>query len=547
MHKRTIILFIQVKLNTMIRTNSMIYQMILLLILISCIRSTANAQWTKIPGPVLQTGTSFASTSFHIPDKTATNNYIYALTGRYENGKIYRSRDLGKKWELIFSDDSLSKLVEVKYDGDKQGLSTSDLIVINDDSIYCYKAGALAYSNNSGKTWNYRKTPNFENSSSQRGIQPNHYYDNLNPNFGVFSDGTFVGLTEDGELFKSTSNGKYWSPLILPDTSYKNKCDLNYGKLIVSGNNCLVYFPFNVNSREEINNFYYLSVDNAKSFIKYNFPRESSSIEENGYRPELKFNPLGFLNDGKQVWYRGGEFGGGYGYGSEKGLWDRKMAPEHAFIIRTRDSSQVIDLPHYSMYYVIAVQILIYGTELDNKVLLPYSGDLYCYDKIDKSVDGYSDIVNNNFDKSFLLNDPPFPNNQEGKRSCENQRLCSSFNFWSPSIDQERMVNHIKDLNDNTVQKQREREKAEQEKVKKIRSLVDWIRTSGNSTLFNFFYDGLRFKVQKVELVGDDNIRVKIVKAELFSNNKPTLYEGVKLIQGADFVINLVDLATMNK
>ena len=65
--------------------------------------------------------------------------------------------------------------------------------------------------------------------------------------------------------------------------------------------------------------------------------------------------------------------------------------------------------------------------------------------------------------------------------------------------------------------------------------------------IFNCFYDGLRFKVQKVELVGDDNIRVKIVKAELFSNNKPTLYEGVKLIQGADFVINLVDLATMNK
>ena len=523
------------------------YQIITLIVTILCLFSTTNAQWTKIPGPVLQTGSSSASTSFHIPDKTATNNFIYALTGRYENGKIYRSRDLGKNWELIFSDDSLSKLVEVKYDGDKQGLSTSDLIVINDDSIYCYKASALAYSYNSGKTWNYRKTPNFENSSKQRDIQPKEDYDNLNPKFGVLTDGTFVGLTKDGDLFKSNSNGKYWSPLILPDTLYKKICNLNYGKLNVFGNKCLVYFPLNGNSREEVNNFYYLSEDNAKSFVKYNFPREWSNIVYNTYRPELQFNPLGFTKDGKQVWYKGGEFGGGYGYGSEKGLWGRKMAPEHSLIMRTKDSSQVIELPHYSMYYVIAVQCAIYGVEMDNKVLLPYSGDLYCYDKIDKNSENIVDMWNNNFDKSFLLNDPPFPNYSKGERSCMNQVLCSSFNFWSPSIDLEEMVGSIRDLNNNTVQKQKEREKAEQEKVKKIRSLVDWIRTSGNSTLFNFFYDGLRFKVQKVELVGDDNIRVKIVKAELFSNNKPTLYEGVKLIQGADFVINLVDLATMNK
>lgn len=525
----------------------MIYQIIILIATFLCLLTTTNSQWTKIPGPVLQTGSSVASTSFHIPHKTATNNYIYALTGDMADGKIYRSRDLGNNWELIFSDDSLSKLVEVEYNGDKKGLSKSDLIVINNDSIYCYKASALAYSYNSGKTWNYRKTPNFKNSSKERDIQPNSNYYNINPNFGVFSDGSFVGLTKDGVLFKSTSNGKYWSPLILPDTLYKNICDLEYGKIIVSGNKCLVYFPLNVNSREEVNNFYYLSEDNAKSFVKYNFPREWSNIVDNRYRPELKFNPLGFSKDGIQEWYKGGEFGGDYGYYSEKGLWGRKMAPEHSFIMRTKDSSKVIELPHYSMVYVIVVQGAIYGVEMDNRFLLPYSGSLYCYDKIDKNSDILVDMVNNNFDKSFLLNDPPFPNNDKGERSCINSMLCSSFNFWSPSIDQKGMVESIKKLNDNTVQKQRDREKAEQEKEKKIRSIVDWIRTSGNSTIFNFFYDGLKFKVQKVELVGDDKIRVKIVKAELFSNNKPTLYEGVKLIQGADFVINLADLATMNK
>ncbi len=524
------------------------YQIIIVSVTIFCLFTSTNAQWTKIPGPLLQTGSSVASTSFHIPDKTANNSYIYALTGNLADGKIYRSRDLGRNWELIFSDDSLSKLVEVEYNGDKKGLSKSDLIVINNDSIYCYKASALAYTYNSGKTWSYRKTPNFKNSSKQRDIQPNSNYYNLNPNFGVFSDGTFVGLTKDGDLFKSTSNGKYWSPIILPDTLYKKICDLEYGKLSVLGNKCLVYFPLNVNSKEEVNNFYYLSEDNANSFVKYNFPREWSNIVDNRYRAELQFNPLGFTKDGIQVWYKGGELRGGNGYNSEKGLWGRKMAPEHSLIMRTKDSSQVIELPHYSMYYVIAVQCAIYGVKMDDRVLLPYNGDLYCYDKIDKNLESIADMLNNNFDKSFLLNDPPFPNYRKGERSCNNQILCSSFNFWSPSIDQEGMVKSIKYLNENTVQKQGENEKRRLLEESKLKREIESIKTANNSKIYKYQFNGWNYKVQKVEIVGDDKIRVKIVETPPdYYDIKEAKYQGVKLIQGADVVVDIESLINYNR
>jgi hypothetical protein len=522
----------------------MIYKVILITLTLICTFTTAISQWSKIPGPVLKTKSSETETTFHVPEKTTNNNYIYALTGRYKNGKIYRSSNLGKNWEPIFSDDSLSKLVEVEYSGDKEGLSLSDLIVINDDSLYCYKASALAFSYNSGKTWNYRKTPNFKNSVKQRDIQPIW---NIFPDFGLFSDGTFIGMTKKGELFKSTSNGKYWSPLILPDSFYKEACDLNEGKLIVSGNKCLIYFPLNGNSRDVSNNFYYLSEDNGKSFVKYSFPREFSSIEDNRYRPELKFYPLGLLKDGVQVWYKGGERGGGYGYHSENGLWSSKITPEHSIVWKTKDSTGESELSNYSMIYTILVQCLLYGEKIDSKFLMPFDGHLYCYDKIDKELDYLEDMEKNNFDKSFLINDPSFPNNQKGERSCNNSILCSSFYFWSPAIDQERMLKSISNLNDNTVQKQKEREKIEQQIAKKLKSLEDWIKTTGSTTIFEYFYDGLKFKVQKVELVGQDKIRVKIVQAELFSNNKPTLYQGVKLIQGADFVISIADLASMNK
>jgi hypothetical protein len=282
----------------------MIYQIILLIVTILCLFTTTNAQWTKIPGPVLQTGTSF-----HIPDKTANNNYIYALTRNPNlgDGKIYRSRDLGKNWEFIFSDDSLSKLVDVKYNGDKKGLTNSDLIVINDDSIYCYKSSALAFSYNSGKTWSYRKTPSFYNSNRSRLLQGAIDRVKYRPNFGILSDGTFIGMTKEGDIFKSTSNGKYWSPLILQDTSYKQMCNLEYGKLIVSGNKCLVYFPLKFPSKDVSDNTYFLSEDNTKSFSKYTFPREYSTEESSSsrekYASEIYFHPLAADKDGLQVWY----------------------------------------------------------------------------------------------------------------------------------------------------------------------------------------------------------------------------------------------------
>jgi hypothetical protein len=504
----------------------MIYQLILLSVTILCLFTTTNAQWTKIPGPLLQTGKSDASTKYNVSVRKPNSKYIYALTGMYGNGKIYRSRDLGKNWELIFSDDSLSKLVEVEYVGHKQGLSISDLIVINDDSIYCYKSSALAFSYNSGKTWSYRKTPNFEN-SMKYSIQIHDQF-NYRPNFGILSDGTFIGMTKKGDIFKSTSNGKYWSPLILQDTSYKEICELNNGKLIVSGNKCLVYFPLHYYQKDVSDNIYFLSEDNAKSFNKYTFPREYSTVKRSNSDGEIKFYPLGFENDEFQ-WYK-----------EERINDDNQNGAQHSVIMKSKDSSRELKLPPFnSMYYMIIMHCIMNVTEIDNKFLFPFDGNLYCYDKIDTSLHAVADMIVNNFDKSFLTNSPEFPN---GGRWLERHHF-----FWSPSTDEELMLKRINDLNENTNQKQKEREKAEQQKEKKIKSLVDWIRTTGNSTLFNFFYDGLKFKVQKVEFVGDDKIRIKIVQAELSSNNNPAIFQGVELIQGANFVIDIVYLAVQNK
>lgn len=505
----------------------MIYQIILLSVTILCLFTTTNAQWTLIPGPF------FKSARYHVSEKTTSNKYIYALTDAGLNGEIYRSSDLGKNWELIFSDDSLSKLVEVKYESDKKGLRSSDLIVINDDSIYCYKSSALAFSYNSGKTWIYRKTPNFQSSSRGFLIGASDRA-NYRPNFGILSDGTFIGMTEKGEIYKSTSNGKYWSPLTLPDTSYKEKCDIEYGKLIVSGNKCLVYFPLKLPSRDVSDNTYFLSEDNARTFNKYTFPREYSTKERAGsYASEIKFYPLTLNNDGLQQWYKE----------------EREGTQQHSIIVKTKDSSQESELPPFlSMYYIIGVHCELYGVEIDNKLLFPSGGNLYCYDKIDKSTNAVMDMVVNYFDKSFLTNNPQFPNNYDGRRSCNNEFFCDKYNFWSPAKDMEVMRNSIKELNDNTIQKQRDNEKRRLLEEAKLKREIESIKTASNSKVYKYQFNGWNYKVQKVEIVGDDKIRVKIVETPPDHYEiKETKYQGVKLIQGADVVVDIESLIRFNR
>jgi preprotein translocase subunit SecD len=110
------------------------------------------------------------------------------------------------------------------------------------------------------------------------------------------------------------------------------------------------------------------------------------------------------------------------------------------------------------------------------------------------------------------------------------------------------MVKSIKYLNENTVQKQGENEKRRLLEESKLKREIESIKTANNSKIYKYQFNGWNYKVQKVEIVGDDKIRVKIVETPPdYYDIKEAKYQGVKLIQGADVVVDIESLINYNR
>jgi hypothetical protein len=169
------------------------------------------------------------------------------------------------------------------------------------------------------------------------------------------------------------------------------------------------------------------------------------------------------------------------------------------------------------------------GTKVGNKFILNTGNELFLYRNMDISLPPIKDMLINSF---YFWQ--PTEDRSEYNRGYRIDGIYRSFSDKRYEISQ------------TTLAKQKQREKDLQDLRRIVDSRINFIKNSNNLKIFNFSNSNLDYKVQKIELVGNDKIRVKIIDAQLYENNKPGTFQGVKLIQGAEFVVDLEELVRFN-
>jgi hypothetical protein len=491
-------------------------------------------QWTKVPSPEGGNTSWTRSCSYFIPSPdVTTKSYIYCVG----ESSIYNSTDLGKTWNVLYQDTSKVNPKQVNYYHGK-------IILSSEDSIYYYneKIGYpssdrmsqnLLFSSNRGKTWVSYKSPGFYK-------------------LAVLQNKNLIGITKEGEVYKSNTGGKYWQTLNIVDSNSNTYTSDRSGSekyLITSGKNCVIFFIRYWSIAEDNNRLsYFVSEDNGETFNKVRFRATLSSSSDlsdskkyyDYYEPILVEE-----GDNPYVWFiKHIKY-----YGNSDNIWENNNYKDqeiyrfytdsnsHAIMKINKDSINVLTFlnPYrrkYEIQYRAGINMIFSGghyftVSTDNSY---GDGGLLRYTCIDTNSLPAPDMINNLYDNSFLQDSPKiFDPATRGKET----KYYVPFNSYVSGLSSE-----IDKLRDNSVAKMKKRQEIFLGKVKTIKS-------SSSGTIYSLIYDNIIFKTQKIEMVGDEKVKLKLIDAPI-RDNTPSKYQGVKLIQGAEIIVDVIDLARSN-
>jgi hypothetical protein len=521
------------------------YKLIKLFLLLFFIAIDCTGQWTKVPGPELG-NTKY--NRYFVPDTSICNkSYLYCVT----KTSIYNSSNSGKTWNKLYTDTKQQSQKQVHY-------GNASIFLASEDSIYYFNSidgyargnnqvsFDLLFSPDRGKSWTTYRTPGFLD-------------------LNALENGTLIGITNKGEVYKSTSNGKYWQTVNIVDSMFecyssekvKNQ-STTYKYLIVKKNKCLIYFT-DYYSESRFHAYFY-SDNNAESFSRVTFPATYSTCQyASEYTGEGKlrdyYQPVGISDElnGFTYWMQH--------VNNHRDQTEWKHPDYQDFEIYScfnvnessnnlklinKDSIKAIPVSvyrrEYEIFYKMATTIqesgkYYYIQHVNGQhrygILNQSEYELYRYSPIDQNRDYvYGDITENLFDKSFLRDSPKIFENAYYEGGGDTK-------FYVP------YHSYVKDLLPIIDAKNENPASGYLKNFQTNMDKIDKLKKSPTGTIYSFKHDNLYFSVQKVEIVGDSKMKVKLINAPM-RDDIPSKFQGVKMIQSAEIIVNLIDLALSN-
>lgn len=499
----------------------------LLLLLFPVNIQAESGQWTVLPRPSLLSN----DIEYHFGKES-----IFAVT----NNLIFSSNDEGKNWSVIFQNDSIR-------------VSRGSLKIISNDSLI-YFNGFDEYSfstTNGGKKWTKNRMP-------------------ILKEMIVFDNNRLMGLTENGEVYISDTFGKYWAKHKIKKVNDQGETieiskQFGYTGLYESKGASCVLSAYNHDSGF-FDMFY--SEDYGETYRIYYLsnPSNAQDMKDSVYRK------WGSGHNIIEFWKVG------------KGKNDRIFSVFNKYntsvIFYSIDSNNTakvtlnLNFENYgarSKYflYKMFLNSEIHKNELyvkgnyrtnHNDARKPKMNSfLFKYVRPVKSVknqftdisDYWASVLQDGlYDQSILYNNPPFPDYndvngevgryEDGYSLIRPQRIDNMLNTES-LIKQSATF-----IKQKQAQDQRDREsylKANSPKINAQPGALYKVVFDSGSYLD---YKKSPFIVEKISMVGQDRMKVRIVQASL-KEGKPIVHQGIKLIQGAEVVFGLNELQEVEK